>query len=438
MLSCAAPPNAPCRIGALPEPVLARILDHVAATDLGALARLRVTSTTMLHHAQHAIARYLLRGGIPLRLNWSLAALGSGATDAPLSTVPMRVVAVHPDAELCVLEVDVVSEDQDVIMDHDVDRRVAQLALDIVQTSTWWCLRMTLEMAAEGGPRRRTGVDPVHRHRLIDYTHTGPYSPSCDEMHVLSMHPTSLAPTVAPSTLSSTATAAAARLTPHDRQLIEGPAVLGTAHEVAFRSTIYESFTATHRVLDVVQSRHIVSWTHLLRFLARGPTAAARTGRPRPIVAEARNHFGDGWMVASGTPLAAVDAAVRIVLPTLAPLDSPTVSRHVRRRNSAAAAAAAVVPLVWSVGLMDVDSDVDMEGAASKRACPAGALAGHAPVNALAPAAAATGSLTCRMTSTTAGRGMPAGLDAGAVARLSGWRKLTDVDSVQLHRASHF
>ncbi|KNE62435.1 hypothetical protein AMAG_07654 [Allomyces macrogynus ATCC 38327] len=433
MLSCVTPANPPCCIGALPEPVLARILDHVAAAELGALARLRATSTTMLHHSQHAIARYLLRGGIPLQLHWSMAALGSGATDAPLSTVPMRVVAVHPDAELCVLEVDVVGEDQDVIMDHDVDRRVAQLALDIVQTSTWWCLRMTLEMAAAVGLPRRTGVDPVHRHRLIDYTHTGPYSPSCDEMHVLSMHPTSIAPTVAPnnSTPSSTAAAAAARLTPHDRQLIEGPAVLGTPHEVAFRSTIYESFTATHRVLDVAQSRQVVSWTHLFRFLARGQVQA---GRPRPVVADARKYLGDGWMIASGTPLAAVDVAVQIVLPTLAPPGSPTVVRHVRRRNSAAAAAA-VVPLVRSVALMDVDSDVDMVGAASKRACPLGAPAGHAPVNAPAPA---IGSLTCRMTTTAAGRGMPAGLDAGAVARLSGWRKLTDVDSVQLHRASHF
>ncbi|KAJ3373602.1 hypothetical protein GGF31_000443 [Allomyces arbusculus] len=390
----------------------------------------------MLHHAQRAIARYLLRGGIPLQLHWSLAALGSGATDAPLSTVPMRVVAVHPDAELCVLEVDVVSEDQDVIMDHDVDRRVAQLALDIVQTSTWWCLRMTLEMAAAVRVLRRTGVDPMHRHRLIDYTHTGPYSPSCDEMHVLSMHPTSLAPTVASSSTipASTAAAAAARLTPHDRQLIEGPAVLGTAHEVAFRSTIYESFTATHRVLDVTQSRHVVSWTHLFRLLVRGPAATGRAGRPRPVVADARNSLSGGWMLASGTVPAAIDAAVRIVLPTLTPHGSPTAPRHVRRRNSAATAAAAVVPLVRSVALMDVDGDVDMEGA-SKRPCPAGAAAGHVPVSVPAPA---TGSLTCRMSTAAAGRGMPAGLDAGAVARLSGWRKLTDVDSVQLHRASHF
>ncbi|KNE65885.1 hypothetical protein AMAG_19232 [Allomyces macrogynus ATCC 38327] len=434
MLSSIFPPTPLRRTSALlptlPEPVLARILDHVAATDLGALARLRATSTTMLHHAQHAIARYLSRGGIPLQLHWSLAALGSGATDAPLSTVPMRVVAVHPDAELCVLEVDVLDGDQDVIMDHDVDRRVAQLALDIVQTSTWWCLRMTLEMAAPVGVQRRTGVDPVHRHRLIDYTHTGPYSPSCDEMRVLSMRPTSLAPTVAPSTLSNVSAAAAARLTPHDRRLIEGPAVLGTPCEVAFRSTIYESFTATHRVLDVTQSRHVVSWTHLFRLLARGSTAAGRTSRPRPVVADARKYLGDGWMVANGTPLAAIDAAVRIVLPTLAPPGSPTISRNVRRRNSAATAA--VVPLVRSVALMDVDSDVDIEGAASKRACPDGAMAGHVPVS--APAVPATGSLTCRMRATAAGRGMP----AGAVARLSGWRKLTDVDSVQLHRASHF
>ncbi|KAJ3364567.1 hypothetical protein GGF32_001667 [Allomyces javanicus] len=434
------PPRSVVLLYQLPAAVWARILPFLPdVVDLVAAAHALPVlhrSPPLAHCWSAALGRALAAPDYAARL--ALSALGGGggrALDTPLLAVPLRAVAVHADAHLVVLAP--VAHDGDADSGTEpaassisaavvsatgapspchhhhgsthADPRAAVLALDLVQTSVWWSLRMTLACTH---PAARA-PDAVHAHRLLDYTHTGPYLPTCDNLHLV----------VGGDTTRRRHSVATTDVPPTS-QPIYGPAVGGTRGECVYRATVAETVTRTHRVLDVDLAPMVVSFAHLARFFTD-------VSVPDPSgVAAARTHLatsGGAW-AAVRTPDGTCAAYCATCFPSqTAPtlcaalagsaVPSPTATPNRWMRPLAKLKAAP--------GIVEVVDPVPIPRASASPPCQ---RVRARPLSAVESGKAATWSMGGVLAAAAATRRLVVG----------GWRRLTDSDSASLHGASHF
>ncbi|KNE68903.1 hypothetical protein AMAG_13541 [Allomyces macrogynus ATCC 38327] len=405
------PPRSVVLLYQLPAAVWARILTFLPdVTDLIAAAHalpILHQSPPLAHCWSAALGHALATPDYAARL--ALSALGGGggrALDTPLLSVPLRAVAVHADAHLVVLAPVGSDADSDTeptassttsaVVSATVtpspchhgpnssDPRAAVLALDLVQTSVWWSLRMTLACM---NPDARV-PDAAHAHRVFGlYAHRAVLADP-----------------------------------------IYGPAVGGTRGECVYRATVAETVTRTHRVLDVDLAPMVVSFAHLARFFTD-------VSVPDPSgVSTARSHLATAGSNGEWT-------AIRIPDGTVATYCAICFPSHTAPVLCAALAGSAVpspaaTPNRWMRPLAKLKSApgiVEPTVPVPRAPSPPCQRVRARPLSVVEPGKSAA--------ATTATWSMGGVLAAAAATRrlvVGGWRRLTDSDSASLHEASHF
>ncbi|KAI9178828.1 hypothetical protein H9P43_005490 [Blastocladiella emersonii ATCC 22665] len=500
-------PRARTVLGSLPPAALRAVLSRLPVSQVLALRGASHDVNTAVHAF---LAQWLLHARVEARL--SVSTLGSGAAagaggDAVLATVPLHVAAVAPARKLAVLvpataaaAISPATSPSPVSpapVSSQVPATVCQctctvapreqpaavVAVDVVQTSVWWCLRMTV--GREGGhvPGGDDDEAAMYRHRLVDYIETGPYSPSHDEVHVLGRSPPS--PPGSPPTETqqqffagerpkiarrgSRESPAAPTSATTGPRLMHGPHVLQTP-ESAFSVAIRESFAPHARILHVDLSPMVVHWVHVLR-LFRGATDMRMPRQPAPMQSAARfgapswsvhgepakvlprfcpacffNYHEPALTAQLGGAAATAGTGMRgsglertaLRVPAVSAPSSaavPDVTNTVRP-SSAPAVGARSPPAIASarttVGKLIV-SPTRSTAAASSAAAAAWAGAAVAPPLSFGGLVQSAHSVAAGMATAQQRRRprMPASLALG------GWHKLTDKDSQNLHRGSH-
>ncbi|KAJ3367180.1 hypothetical protein GGF31_007677 [Allomyces arbusculus] len=437
------PPRSVVLLYQLPAAVWARILPFLPnVNDLVAAAHALPVlhrSPSLAHCWSAALGRALAAPNYAARL--ALSALGGGggrALDTPLLAVPLRAVAVHVNAHLVVLaavahsdansDTEPAASNTSAVVSATVapspcqhgstqsDPRAAVLALDLVQTSVWWSLRMTLACTADDARE----PDAAHAHRVLDYTHTGPYLPTCDNLHVVVGDPN------LPRRRHSVATAEV----PPTSQPIYGPAVGGTRGECVYRATVAETVTRTHRVLDVDLAPMVVSFAHLARFFTD-----VSVPDPREVAA-ARAHLATaGYTAAEWTPVHLPNGTIAAYCATCFP--THTAPMLCAALEGTAVPSPAATPNRWMRPLAKLKAAsgiVEVVDPAIPRVStsPPCQRVRARPSSAVEPGKASATAATWSMGGVLAA--------AAATRRLvvGGWRRLTDSDSASLHGASHF